>query len=425
MYGRPLVALMLIATALAGCLQSPSDPVEANAVADGAWAQSLLAVVPETITGLEAASQVEFGAGNDLAFHGDLVFVATHNNGMHIIDASDPVAPVELAVAECSGKDIGVVDLGERVIVTISSQGDDGCPDAAPRGGIRLVDVTNATMPVVLGQVALKYGSHTHTPYGDTGIIYNSAYNLASNPTASPKDHSRSEIVDISDPENPVVAGELMFPATSTSIGCHDILAEPEFDRAICGGITETMIWDTTDPLAPVVKGVLINPLINIHHSVDTARNGTLLIIGDEFGGAAAPACNPSGMAPTGAIWFYTIDGYMFGDLMGFVPPPSGGPGTVCTAHNFNVIEGHDMLVAGFYTAGTLLIDFSEPTAPVVIDNERPTGTSSWASYYYRGVVFSGDGGRGLDIYTLSGEGEHAHEATQHGLLGKLAGVFG
>lgn len=417
---RAFAALLLVLAALAGCVAPPEDPAEPAALSDGAGASlAPLVELPGTITGLAAAANLEVGSGNDLAFWGDLVFVQTHNNGMHVVNVSDPTAPVELSMVPCNGKDVGVVDLDGRIIVTISSQSDDQCPDAAAGGGIRLVDVTDPATPVVLGQVPLKYGSHTHTPYGNTGLLYNSAYNLG-NPTASPMDHHRSEIVNISDPENPVVDAEFLFPATSTSIGCHDILAEPALDRAICAGITETMIWDMTDPHAPKIVATIVNPLINIHHSAATARNSTLLVLGDEFGGAAAPACQPVGKAPTGAIWFYDITDASSPELLGFVPPPMGPQGTMCTAHNFNVIDGTDMLVAGFYSQGTALIDFSDPTAPVIVDQERPDGTSSWASYHYRGVIFSGDGGRGLDVYLLEGEG-HAHD--DGGLLAPLRDV--
>lgn len=395
---RWLVLPLAAALLAAGCV-STDAPVDAAGVPTDLLAP--LVELPEVVSALEPAGHVEFGAGNDIAFHGDFAFVATHNNGLRVVDVSDVTNPLEVAAVDCSGKDVGVLVTQGRVVLTISSQSDDGCPDASSDGGIRLVDVTNASAPVVLSQVALKYGSHTNTPYGNTGLVYNSAYNLAADPTASPMDHHRSEILDVSDPDAPKVAGEFLFPDTSTSMGCHDILAEPHLNRAICAGISETMIWDTTDPLAPKVVGTIVNPKISIHHSAATARDGTLLALGDEYAGVLAPACHPVGQAPTGAIWFYDISDVANPKELGFVPPPAGDAGTACTAHNFNVVEGRDLLVAGFYSEGTLLIDFSDPSAPKVLDQEKPGG-SSWASYYYRGAVFSGDGVRGLDVYTFA-----------------------
>lgn len=395
---RVLPFVAILALALAGCVQPPNAATLDQAASANMWAPLL--AVPDTITGLEPLAMVEFGAGNDIAFHGAHAYVSTHNNGMHIIDISDPANPAELAVVDCNGKDIDARTIGGRIIVTISSQSDDKCPDAAPKGGIRLVDVTNPAIPLVLGQVPLKYGSHTHTPYGDTGLIYNSAYNLAGNPLASPLDHHRSEIVNISDPANPVVDGEFLFPDSSTSIGCHDILAEPQLNRAICAAISETMIWDTTDPHAPKVVATITNPLLTIHHSAATTRNGTLLALGDEYAGVLAPACHPASTAPTGAIWFYDLTTPSAPKELGFIPPPAGDPGTVCTAHNFNWVDD-DHLVAGFYSAGTLLIDATDPSSPSVLSQQRQAPTSSWASYFYRGAVFSGDGVRGLDVYKL------------------------
>jgi hypothetical protein len=388
---RPLVGLIVLLPALAGCL-SPAGPLD-SAGADGALPP---VVLPEVISAIEPLANVPFGGGNDLAFEGNFAYVASHGSGMHIVDITDPANPVEVAVVECNGKDIDVIQLETRRIVVIASQGDDGCPDAAPSGGIRLVDVTDATQPVVLGQVALQYGAHTMTPYGDTGLIYNSAYDLA-NPLA----YHKSEIIDVSNPDDPKLAGAFAFPQTSLSPGCHDILAEPERDRAICAGITETMIWDTTDPMAPKVVSTIHNPLINIHHSAATARDGELLILGDEFGGALAPACNPSGQGPTGAVFFFDISNPASPQMLGFLPPPAGGPGKVCTAHNFNVIEDRDLMVAAFYTGGTLLIDFSDPASPKALSQQAPTDGSAWASYYYRGAVYSGDGGLGLNVYKL------------------------
>lgn len=394
---RALALLLALAAAFAGCLTPPAATTD---VEDATATTTLLLPLPDVIAGIEPLRNVEFGAGNDLAFYGNTAFVSTHNNGMHIVDITDPAAAEEIAVVDCNGKDIDVRPIAGRLIVTISSQGDDKCPDAAPKGGIRLVDVTDPAAPVVLGQVPLKYGSHTHTPYGETGLIYNSAYNLASNPLASPLDHHRSEIVNISDPWHPKVDGEFLFPDTSTSIGCHDILAEPHLNRAICGAISETMIWDTTDPHAPKVVSTITNPAISIHHSAATTRNGTLLAIGDEYAGVLAPACHPASTAPTGAIWFYDISDPASPQRLGFVPPPAGEPGTVCTAHNFNWVDDN-FLVSGFYSAGTLLIDATDPSAPTIASQQTQAPTSSWASYYYRGAVFSGDGVRGLDIYRL------------------------
>jgi hypothetical protein len=389
-------AFALAFVLLAGCVAPPgTTPTTPTPGATDDLA--LLAPVPDNPTKLEPASHVEFGGGTDVAFRGHHAYVAS-GSGMHIVDISDPMAAVEVASVPCTGSDVGVSKVGARLIVTVSSQSaNDKCDKPNPKGGIRLVDVTDPANPVVLSQVPLAYGSHTHTPYGDTGLLYNSAYDLA-NPYA----HHKSEIVDIRDPASPKVLGAVVFPQDSSSPGCHDVLAEPQYNRSVCAGITETFIWDTTDPEKPVIQGRLTNPLINIHHSAASARDGKLLLVGDEYAGAIAPACQPSPIGgPTGAIWFYAINGHQFGEMLGFLPPPEGDPGTRCTAHNFNTIDGKDLAVAGFYKGGTLLIDFSDPKAPRTLSRQTPAGGEAWGALYYRGVVLTGDLGRGLDVFVL------------------------
>ncbi|HWG90121.1 MAG TPA: hypothetical protein VNZ52_04650 [Candidatus Thermoplasmatota archaeon] len=389
----PLAALLAGALALAGCITAPEAETPSQNH-EGPLAPEV-PELPELITKLALTGSLEIGGANDLVFRDHYAYVSA-GSGTYVVDITNHTAPVQVSMVECKGKDIGVVDLPTgRRILTVSWQADDGCPGAAPAGGIRLVDVTDPAAPVVLPQVPLRFGSHTNSPYGDTGIVYNSAYNLN-----NPFDHHRAEIVDITTPEEPKVAGELMFPLVgSTSPGCHDILTEPQYHRAVCAGITETMIWDTTDPLAPKITDYLVNPLINIHHSAVSTHNGTLLVIGDEFAGALGPGCN--GPAPTGAVWFYGIDGYRFTEMLGYFPPPANPGKTPCTAHNFNVVEGKDLLVSAFYTSGTMLIDFSDPGAPKLVDQQVPEGTVAWAAYYYNGAVYTGDSGRGLDVFLL------------------------
>lgn len=385
-----LAALVLLA---AGCVQPTTSPPNSPAAADES---SLFAPIPEKPTKLELASHVEFGGGNDVTFRGNYAYVSS-GSGMRIIDISNPLNAHEVGSVQCTGSDISIVQTTKGLIVAISHQSsNDKCDQPAASGGLRLVNVTDPTHPIVMGVVPLKFGSHTATPYGDSGLIYNSAYDLA-----NPNNHHRSEIINISDPENPKVESEFMFPQDSASPGCHDILAEPARNRAICAGITETMFWDTTDPVRPKVVATLRNPAITIHHSVATARNGSLLILGDEFAGVLAPGCHPVAGAPTGALWFYDIKNIASPQLSGFFAPPTGEPGRVCSAHNFNVVRGQDIVVSAFYQGGTMLIDFRDAANPKLLSHMQPTGGNAWAAYEHRGVIVAGDLALGANIYVL------------------------
>lgn len=391
---RVLAVPLLAVLVLAGCVAPASTTGDradaAAAVLGDLWP------LPEAPTKLVPLGQLEFGGGNDLALRDQYAYVASFGEGSRIVDLSDPKNPREVGLVPCNGKDLDVTDLPNgRRIMTISSQADDGCPGASADGGIRLVDVTDPANPVVLKQVPLAYGSHTHTTWGDTGLLFNSAYDLVVQTS-----HRRSEIVDITNPDEPKVVGEFMFPRTSKSPGCHDILDLPEMNLAVCAAITETMVWDMTDPLSPKVIAVVEGAWI--HHSAAYSPETKVLILGDEFAGVLAPVCpNVAGKTPTGALFFYDFSDPSEPEQLGSYSHPMESPARYCSAHNFGVIPGKPIVVAGFYGDGTLMIDFSDPANPKLLDQKKQEGTSSWASYYHRGLVVSGDGGRGLDVYGL------------------------
>jgi hypothetical protein len=391
---RVLAPSLLAVLLLAGCVSPAAD--KAAVPSSGLPPVGDLAPLPEVVTKLVPAGRLEFGGGNDLALRDQYAYIASHAEGSRIVDLSDPKSPREVALVPCNGKDLDVTDLPDgRRIMTISSQGDDACPDASPTGGIRLVDVTDAANPKVLRQVPLAYGSHTHTTWGETGLLFNSAYDLFVQTK-----HRRSEIVDISNPDDPKVVSEFMFPQTSKSPGCHDIMDLPEEKLAVCAAITETMVWDMADPLAPKVIATIEGAWI--HHSASYSPERKILVLGDEFAGVLAPVCpNVAGKTPTGALFFYDVTDWKSPRKLGQYSHPMESPARYCSAHNFEVIPGRDLVVGGFYGDGTILVDFSDPANPKMVSQQKQEGTSSWASYYHRGLVVSGDGGRGLDVYTL------------------------
>ncbi|HLE97893.1 MAG TPA: hypothetical protein VI997_11025, partial [Candidatus Thermoplasmatota archaeon] len=165
------VGILAVMAILAGCLSAP-DP--GPAPAPDAKVPPL-ADVPGAVRSLTLVASLPHPLLNDLAFRPGFVYASSHTAGTVIYDVSDPTAPAELSVVPCNGIDVGVVDLASgRRIMTISHSGDDGCPDAVPGGGIRVVDVTDPAEPVVLGQARVEGGSHSHTTWGDTGLVINS-----------------------------------------------------------------------------------------------------------------------------------------------------------------------------------------------------------------------------------------------------------
>lgn len=348
--------------------------------------------------GMTRIANLPAAGGNDLALRGNFVYLATFT-GMKVINVANPAAPVVVGSVPCKGKDIDVFDLGARRFVSLSWQGGtDGCGGSSGSSGIRFVEVTNPAAPVVLKQVSLRFGSHTNTAYGDTGYVYNSAYNLL-----NPEDHHRAEVIDARDPANAFKTNEFLFPPTSTSAGCHDITADVPRNRAICTALTETQYWDTTDPVHPVIVSTIVNPLITIHHNSALGHGGNWLFIGDEFAGAIGPGPCPAveGVQPFGAVWVYDITLPVAPIPLGYWSPSGGSAVNLCTTHNFGVVPGTDVVVGAAYRTGSYLVDFSVPQLPRVLEHDTPSNAFTWSTYAANGYAYAGDTNRGLDVYRI------------------------
>lgn len=389
MGGVRFLSFLVVAFVVAGCLDEPGP--DSDRVSDA---------LPSDVVSMEAFTTLSLKASlpatllNDIAFLPGFVYASAHTGGTRIFNVSDPTQPVEVAMVPCTGIDVGITELPDgRRIMSISHSGGDGCPNTNPEGGIRLVDVTDPEEPKILEQVKVPGGSHSHSVYGTTGLIYNSQ-------AAQKLPGGGLAIVNITDPEDPEVT-VFQFPATTTWWGCHDIFLEPSRQRAICSGASETSIWDLKDPHAPGIISRIINPRMQVHHWAATTLNGTLLVLGDESGGFIGPACTPP--APIGALWAYDIRDATNPVEKGFFVPPRGLGPALCTAHYFNFIDDGPLLVGGFYTSGSVLVDFTEPSSPKLLDQEIPAGANVWSTYWnqYDGYVYVGDWGRGLDVFKL------------------------
>lgn len=357
-------------------------------------------------TGLDhVASLPEIGAGAGIRIDGDHAYVPSYDEErFSVVDLTDPENATVVGTADTGGRDVAVV------------HHDDGRTTAlvADNGDFELVDVTDpasptpvATHPAAAHNVAVKPGTelaYVSTSSGDGGEI---------------------PVVDVSDPADPVTVAHV------GDRGCHDL----EFhqrngsDRMVCAGVGATQIWNVSDPLDPTLVAEVTNPLISaggfagaplevltpgLHHWATTARDGELLIIGDEYMGALGDACAAHAEAagrsvsgPLGALWFYDLSDEDDPKLRGWFSPDqpatNGIPGIRCTAHFGEVIDGTDQLVTAWYRAGVLLVDFSDPSNPILVDRFAD-GTETWdARLTGDGYVVTGDLDRGSDVLELTG----------------------
>ncbi|MDX1611254.1 MAG: hypothetical protein R3185_02710 [Candidatus Thermoplasmatota archaeon] len=420
---RPVVlAMLLLGALMAGCIGSSSDDLEAqdaNVEDTVAWAKDL----PETITGLEPLAQVDLAeemSGAGIWTEGDYAYVGGLNTGFHVVNLTDPANPVVEASIDGDqvySRDVDLLHYEDRLVAVLATQS----------GGMTFVDVTDPASPEIINIVEID-PNHNVAVVPDTKLVYNSP---------STGEGRANEIVDATVPEQAEVIGEF------GTFGCHDIsfFVNEDKQRAYCAGGDITEIWDISDPRAPEKLVEVSNPCMDdptgpptrsncqgLHHSAFVNEDASILLVGDEFQGGGGPGCglhandgSRSASTPLGALWFYDITDEENPQLLGWFAPnvpaqahadavletaasnPTGAPFSAsCTSHFGEIIPGQDMVVIAWYHAGVLLIDFSDPTNPILVDQWNE-GTQTWDARLHNGYVFTGDILRGLDVLELVG----------------------
>lgn len=408
---RTLLLAAFLLPLLAGCL-SDAGSDGPGVTPPAQYREPETTQGPDSITGMEWVSQPNTNGTTGIWVADGLAYLSG-SVGLRIVDSRDPANPVLLAeeVANTTGtRDVqAFLHPNGRHYAVMAKGGP---------GAVTLVDVEDPTQPFVVSEVDLP-GSHTIMVIPGTAVVYNSRSISTHVPGAG--ETGQIDLIDFTDPESPVVH-LYAFPAVAMTVGgvprpilsttCHEMTANAELKRAYCAGVTDTMVWGVADPLAPVVLQVIDYPLVNIHHSVYDARNGTMLIIGDEFVGVAAPTptCSDTVPYPTSAVWFFDISdlavpkplGYFQIDYDALAGSVENQSPQYCSTHLGDVLPGRDLLALGWYSAGTILIEFSDPTAPVAVDHYRADGpTSTWEARFMDGYVYTGDTQRGMDVLRL------------------------
>ncbi|HEX9891542.1 MAG TPA: hypothetical protein VGB28_05725 [Actinomycetota bacterium] len=346
-------------------------------------------------------------------------------NGFTIIDITNPALPV-LAGASA---DPGVSWQGDvqvnpkRKIVSVAY---DGAPAASVNNaglgdGIALYDISDVARPTLLSVVKGLGGAHNATMVGDN-FIY----------TSSP-----TRIVEYTNATAPVNHGTRGFNFCST----HDITVDPNIPNRIhlaCPGNTYQIV-DVTDPLNPVEVARRTLPQVATAHQADPAPDSSFVAISDEQGGGLTCV-----QAPCGGLHVYDISGRYVANasegspqLAGryYIPfyrpmdPSANQPWGNNTAHNFTFQSERALLSIGWYTVGSWVVDMQHPTnntgpyaeyagtqfgGPTTWGNTQgnillegaETWSAKWARFddpAYDRYVFTNDITRGVDVLRYTG----------------------
>jgi hypothetical protein len=349
--------------------------------------------------------------GTDLAFWGKTAVAGAYNT-LRVLDISDAKTVREVGQLECPGNQNDVSIWGDLVFMSVDSPrrgpecGSPGDTVAAELGlaweGIRIISIADPANPVQIGTVKTDCGSHTHTLVPDTAnnrvLLYVLSYPLVQQADCSVASHRKISVVEVP-LSNPTAARVISTPDVSPAIGCHDVSVFLARRLAAAACLTESQIWDISDPANPRVVSHIVNPAINIHHSSAWAWDGDTIVIGDELGGAAAaPGCmDPH--EPLGMLWFYDVRDPAAPAVRGTYRLPeqeqTQQDSLFCTAHNFNPVplkNGKDILVSAWYNGGTTVLDFTDPSQPFQIGYyiaKEPVKAANWSSYWYDGLIYA------------------------------------
>ncbi len=408
-------------------------------------------------------------ANSDLAFQGDLAFVGNFS-GFMIYDISNPSDPVLRTSVLCPGGQGDVSVYGHLLFMSVEQTrgridcGVEGAPgEVNPERfrGIRIFDISNLDEPVQVAAVQTCRGSHTHTILEsasdpDNLYVYNSGAAgvrpeaelegcSAADPDVDPDGTSLFRIdvirVPLANPEDAAIIDspqvfadrETGDPAglwmggehgegtqrSAPTNHCHDITIYPHLGLAAGACSGNGILFDISDPAAPVRVDEVIDENFAYWHSATFNNDGSTVIFTDEWGGGTSPRCRESDLPEWGANAIFRIrDGRMQRVSYYKLPVPQTDTEN-CVAHNGSLVPvpGRDIKVQAWYQGGISVFDFTDPANPYEIayfdrgplsDDELLTG-GHWSAYWYNGYIYGSEIARGLDVLRLT-PSEHLSE---------------
>ena len=337
--------------------------------------------------------------GRDYAFAGSAAPLA-QGGGMHVIDITDPANSREVAWLKCTvyQSDIQISHDQKTLIMAADDTGSAESCNMVGKLGFLTVDITDPTNPRAIGMADIPLGSHNVTAHPTKPYVYNSDSELTG--------PGEIQIWSIKDPAKPVLVNSVLSAPHSP----HDISFNKDGTMAVTAAVSHFDIFDTRDPENPVLTFTDQCPGCSITHDAKFTPNGTHIFIGDEAGGGAPFPC------PGGALYAYEITGnpvtpvpVLVGTFEPVVVASAQGGVGACTSHVFDISNDSQKIVISWYTAGTRLLDISDPSAITELAWFIPEAGDSWSSKFHprqeKTWLFSNDINHGFDVYKI-GEGD-------------------
>jgi len=365
-------------------------------------------------------TDIEFAtlAGRQYALAG------SYENGMQIVDISDPTNVQTAATYDCgvTQGDVQVFKQASKPGRTFAGYASDTFGDGTStcyreaaalgfdvvnadgtgKNGTFIVELTNPLAPKTVSFVGVEQGTHNHTIHPSGNYLYNSNSDLITSIQPA------IEIYDISSFATPHKVKELALP-TRPGLGTesHDITFNTAGDRAYSAALSQGVIINTTNPARPTIVSSFLDPTINVWHQMDpftmTDAQGNqreFLIAEDEVAGATG-----TGQCPNGGVHVYDITGdkELSPEKVGYWNiddiRPTANVTDSCTAHVFDIHEREQIMTIAYYNGGVHVVDLSGLTGISLGDSTQVGGPGMREIGYYR--TENGDGAGNADTWSF------------------------
>jgi hypothetical protein len=288
------------------------------------------------------------GVTVNVRVEGDIAYLARYEDGLRILDISDPANVQELGhqPVDNSGfwNDVKIAHgPGDKTYALMGSSED----------GIKVVDVTDPESPDIVE--TFPGPSNVHTLFVDDGKVYFT--NIGAG----------LEIWDIADPANPTFLGD--FPVPNFGF-IHDLYVEG--DRAYLNAWDEGMlVVDVSNPAAPTLLGTFVDYGHDTSHSswVTTVGDRKIAVHGDEQRGSHVRIVDVTEGTPS------------FMDQIGAYQTREA-----TSAHNLMAFG--DLGVFSYYQDGLRLVDLSDPENPEQVGHYWSLGLAPGYGYWpFEGAI--------------------------------------
>jgi hypothetical protein len=220
-------------SAIIGSVDTPGDACGITIVGDTAyvadWDDGLKVIDISNPQNPQIIGSVDTpGGAVSVTVVGDIAYVADEYEGLQVIDISDPQNTQIIGSVDTPGFASGVAVVGDTAYVA------DG------ESGLQVIDISDPQSPQIIGSVDTPGGAVGVTVVGDMAYVADCWEGL--------------QVIDISDPQNAQIIGSVYTPGSASGVTVvGDTAYIADYDMGL-------QVIDISDPQNPQIIGSLVTP---------------------------------------------------------------------------------------------------------------------------------------------------------------------